>query len=201
MRIPRVIDFPNDFSSRWEEWYDDVPPLGFLLRAAFSDRWLRIHSLPGGKRYPTSGLEHAELLRRHKSVAAHLLTDGGECVVLIYETCERDAADVARSAGVEGVQLVRPFELSPELWDSEDGLFVAPMCIFGFAARWNGDDFAGLIAAVADDKAGALVADPISGRVYAPYDGGADLFFRNEAERDQARSRFGDWLSRLEEGL
>ena len=34
-----------------------------------------------------------------------------------------------------------------------------------------------------------------SGAAYAPYDGGADLFWPPEAEREVARARFCDWLS------
>jgi len=40
-----------------------------------------------------------------------------------------------------------------------------------------------------------------TGAVYAPYDGGADLFFPSTWERDLARDRYRAWLSRDPGGL
>ncbi|MDB4915783.1 MAG: hypothetical protein JWM95_3427, partial [Gemmatimonadetes bacterium] len=73
--------------ARWPEWYPDAPPVGFLLREAYPDRWLRIHSLPEAKRYPTSGFDYAELLRRHNSVAADVLGLDTPCAILLVHTC------------------------------------------------------------------------------------------------------------------
>jgi hypothetical protein len=39
----------------WNNHYPEAPPVGFLLRQVYSDRWLRIHSLPGSKRYASRG--------------------------------------------------------------------------------------------------------------------------------------------------
>ncbi|MBZ4416504.1 hypothetical protein [Myxococcus sp. RHSTA-1-4] len=46
-----------------------------------------------------------------------------------------------------------------------------------------------------------LLASCTTGHVYAPYDGGAGLFFRNPEERNAARQRYRDWRSRLPSGL
>jgi len=200
MRLPRLIEFPFDFEDRWERWYGDVPPIGFLLREAFPDRWLRIHSLPEGRRQPESGFDYAEVLRRHKRVAAEVLDDGSECTVLISAPCHSAPSELSAAAGLHGIELAR-VQLSPELSDSQDGIFDVPMCVFGIAAYWNGDDLAALISAVAEDRTRALIAELSRGRVYAPYAGGADLFFTNEAERDAARTRLAHWLSARADGL
>ena len=58
-----------------------------------------------------------------------------------------------------------------------------------------------LIRSVAEDQIQALLVSLESGRVYAPYDGGADLFLRSAAERDLMQKRYQQWLSSHPEGL
>ena len=53
-----------------------------------------------------------------------------------------------------------------------------------------------LLRAVADyATAGVLITDTDLQRIYAPYDGGADVILTTNTERDQLRSRHADWLS------
>jgi hypothetical protein len=40
-----------------------------------------------------------------------------------------------------------------------------------------------------------------TGRVYSPYDGGADLFFEAPGVRDAKRTELADWVSRRSDGL
>jgi hypothetical protein len=46
-----------------------------------------------------------------------------------------------------------------------------------------------------------LIVSEATGRVYAPYDGGADLFVETEAERDALRTKYSGWLSTHPSGL
>jgi hypothetical protein len=46
-----------------------------------------------------------------------------------------------------------------------------------------------------------LIVSEATGRVYAPYDGGADLFLSSESERDQYREKYSAWLSAHPSGL
>lgn len=52
-----------------------------------------------------------------------------------------------------------------------------------------------------DDERTQLVVNLNTGRIYAPYDGGADLLYANETERDDAGERFRTWGSWREDGL
>ena len=198
MRSPLFTSLPPDFSARWDGWYEDAPPLAFLMRPAYPERWLRIYSLPQGKRYPTGGFEYAELLRRHKAVAREVIGEGWACALLLLEVCRIMPNDLSVAAGLQ-TELQR-LELPPELWEDDEGCFVEPMCLFGVGVVWNGDSFHGFMNAVADDKIEGLVVQLDSGRVYAPYDGGADLFFADAEERDAARVRFAEWISPREDG-
>ena len=193
---------PRNFLETWTEWFPNAPPVGFLLREAERDRWLRIHSLPGSRRLPESAWDHAELLRRHNAVATDILGEGAACGVVLFDVCnpQRSSALGAR-AGLTESELPRVGSLPPELWDDEDGVFAEPVCLFGGLTVWRTGAFDGFIAAVAAGQVSGLLAAFETGAVYAPYDGGADLFFPTTWERDRARERYGGWLSSRTDGL
>jgi hypothetical protein len=58
-----------------------------------------------------------------------------------------------------------------------------------------------LLRAIADEETQALLVELDRGQVYAPYDGGADLFFASTFERDLAKARYANWLSAREDGM
>ena len=202
MKRPDLAPLPADFLARWAVWYPDAPPVGFLLRETYGDRWLRIHSLPESKRYAASGWEYAELLRRHNAVAGDLLGDGTACAVLVFGACDAQwIHELGARAGLTDGALPRVTQLPAALWDDTEGVFAGPVRLFGGAVAWRRGVFDGFICAVADDRVAGLLVELDRGQVYAPYDGGADLFFATEAERDAARGRYRAWLSSHPGGL
>lgn len=202
MQGPESAPLPPDFMAQWAVWYPHAPPVGFLLRETRPDTWLRIHSLPASKRYPESAPEQAELARRHNRVATEVLGAGATCAVVVFAPCRGPrVGDLGSAAGLATGPLPRIAQLSPELWDERDGIFEEPMCVFGFATRWSPGAFDAFITATADDRVRGLLVELGRGQVYAPYDGGADLFFATSGERDAARERYSPWLSSDASGL
>ncbi len=188
--------------SQWNRWHPDTPPVGFLLREAYPHRWLRIHSLPDGKRYPTSGFDYAELVRRHTAVADDVLGSDGERATLFVDTCKgRTASKFARIVSLTGGDFPRLWQLPADLWGEDVGFFSEPMCIFGGLRDWQRPHFERLIVQVAEDRCRGVVVNLDSGQVYAPYDGGADLIYSTERARDRARERFTAWRSQRDDGL
>jgi hypothetical protein len=197
-----TVPADSELLARWAEWYPDAPPVGFLLREAYPERWLRIHSLPQGKRYPTSGFDYAELLRRHNAVAEDIFDVGQPCAIILVHTCKgRGIRAIGRAAGLTDTGLRRLPRLPIALSEEERGVFAAPTCIFGRQARWARGGFDQFITAVAEDRSDGVIVSLESGRSYAPYDGGADLFYLTEGERDRARDRFRSWTSARDDGL
>jgi hypothetical protein len=198
-----VIDrLAPEFLARWNSWYPNSPPVGFLLRDAAPHRWLRIYSLPEGKRYPTSGFEYAELRRRHHVVANDVLGSGAPCALLLLGACSNTTgADLANMLGLgqEAVPFVT--ELDSSISQEPDGIFATAMCLFGGEIVWHAPYFDGFIAATAEDRVDGLVVELHTGGVYAPYDGGADLFYPTEVQRNQAWQQFADWRSPRKDGL
>jgi len=190
--------------SRWTAWYPGAPPFAPDLRALFGERWLRIHSLPEAKRYADDEREYEELLARHERVATDLLGAGGDCMLLHVRF---------RSVELEGAPpLAAPLDPLPAValglvpalgWGVDEGpggRVVAD--VYAAPVRWEPGVFTPLIREIADDAIDGIVFVAWETcRVYAPYDGGADLFFDSPGERERFRAKYAEWLSRRPDGL
>ena len=72
--------------ARWQALFAGVPPLRHHLRQAFSERWLRIHNLPGAKRYPETDDERRQVLERYAVVGGRVLGDGSPVYAFLAAT-------------------------------------------------------------------------------------------------------------------
>ncbi len=181
------------FLFEWRAAFGNSLPAGFLCRAEISERWLRIHSLPGAQRYAESDAECAELLRRQNLAAMHVLGDGARCMLLI--TCFGDSVDWPAHFPVSLGGQVPEHVLSAEF--DGDGIQ-----FFALPVIWRINEFDDLILALADGKTGpVLIADVQRRRIYAPYEGGADLFFPNQQAVEAARLELAPLLSHRADGL
>jgi hypothetical protein len=181
----------NPSYSWWRETFSTVQPLGYALREAFPDRWLRIHGLPAMQRYANTEEERALLRERHRHATALLFAEGADCRLIVPCSYKDDPC-------FSGLGLAPASELpayQPEQDEPPYGPFHAAVL------RWDFDTFRPVLDAVANDAVRALVVCPGTTHVYAPYDGGADLFFPNPAARDQARQELRAYLSPRADGL
>ncbi|HUF27043.1 MAG TPA: hypothetical protein VMM18_08710 [Gemmatimonadaceae bacterium] len=187
--------------ARWRSLFGDCPPLGFLLRESFPDRWLRIHSLRSGKRYPETAVEVATMLSRHNTVATELLGDGAPCVVIANPAPNPLHARGQRSRRQLDALGFRPVMIveEPDTPVGADGWHIP---LSAASIRWREGALNDVLEDVAHDLVSPLLIVAIeSGRVYAPYDGGADLFLCSPAERDAHRERWSEWLPTHSSGL
>ncbi len=177
----------------WKNAFNGALPAGFLLRQHFPDRWLRIHSLPEARRYPSCATEYEELLNRHNTVAGYVLGEGSKCSLFIARFGEnREWSDTTL------LPLVG--DIPSHAIESEDP--DEPIQFYGLQVTWSRSAFDKLICAAADDQTGPILfANTASQTIYAPYDGGADLFFSSPSAAQVAKSKFRSWLSRREDGL
>jgi len=175
-----------DFEARWRRWYAGTPPLGFLLREAHPDRWLRIHSLPGGKRCADTPAERAGLLLRHNA-ALSAVVRGEDALLLGYD---HDGADRPPA----GHPLARWLADAPKVMALPPGDDVAALTtVFALHLAWRPGILDDALLQVAEDHTRLMVVNAVTGATYAPYDGGADLFWPTRADRDAASARFAAW--------
>lgn len=183
---------PAEFRARWRAWYPGAVPRGWAMRP-HRDRWLRVHSLPEGKRYPETEGERRLLLSRHNA-AADAIVGAESCVLLGYDDVGRytlPSDHPLRGWLPDAPPVMR---LAPEGEDAEAA------SIFAGRVSWRPGILDGPLLEVAEDRLRLMLLSWESGAAYAPYDGGADLFRSSQAERDVARARFSDWLSADESG-
>ena len=166
----------------WDEHFPGSAPIGFVLRQIYADRWLRIHSLPESKRYADTEDEYAELLHRHNKVATDALGDESRCCLIEGSWDETGGRRRGWVMTLEGMELPLRLEVMETVW--------------GYGR------FDALLREVADEKRSkVLFASRESGRIYAPYDGGADIIYRDGQERDAFKQAYRAWLSKHLAGL
>jgi hypothetical protein len=182
---------PIDDAEWWRQRYSDAEPVGYSLRAAFSERWVRIHSLQRSKRYPEDSSDWATLIDRHRTVSSKVLGTPSMCYLITPWWCWQDAC----FSSFELRSMPSLPEFRPEPDEPPSGGYS------GKRIQWDFDQFEPVLRAVAEDVVSATVVSEDELRVYAPYDGGADLFLPDSDSRDAVRDSFRDFLSRRTDGL
>ena len=190
------------FEVAWREAHPDCEPVGYRMRFAGARHWIRFHSLPLSKRYAETDDEWCILLQRQNTLASEVLGAGGSC--WLVQTCWRtsegmiDIADVHdpfRATREQGLAFA--FSFRDE--DDEDS---TPWDVNAAMVAWNEDRFDGLLRDIADERAApTLWMSAATGSVFAPYDGGVDLFLTDRSMADKLSARHADWLSTHPEGL
>jgi hypothetical protein len=89
-------------TARWAEAWGDWRPVSHELPVRGNERWVRFHSLPGSKRYTGNEDEYAEVMRRHLTVLAELLSqdnaDAERELMVVTVSWSDDPGPVPRTA-------------------------------------------------------------------------------------------------------
>lgn len=176
-------------------WLDRLPgsrPVGHELRTTLAPRWVRFHSLPGGRRLPADESDHREVVRRQRSLLAALADLTGVTAALLVTTSWSSGDVAERPTYLE--------ELTPRswFWDSivvevDDRI---PSCLHLWVESVELDDpRVGTVLRMAADEATTdlILADPGLRWLFAPYDGGVDVIAPSVADRDRLAARFARW--------
>lgn len=188
-----------EFCRWWSERFPAAWPIGWSLREHGPREWLRIHSLPGSRRGPDDDADWNELLARHREVATTVLGDRFDCWIVVGHDIDEPPPVELGALAPAPVARVEPIELI-------DRWTVAGQLALAFAvarAPWDFVCLEPLVRASArGDLASLVIASAeVPGQLYAPYEGGADLFFHRFCEHDDALRRFRPWLSPRPDGL
>ena len=192
----RVLLIFGMFASWWKPCFGDVLPLGYKLREALPNRWFRIHSLPGSKRYAEKQSERRILLDRQRRLASRVLPDQSRCFVVVprYQKLSRGAP--GRVPEMEDAQF--SCESRGKLHaDSkgDDVWFLVSTQQWDFAVAERA------LLAIAEDRLRAVWVNCQTSEIFAPYDGGVDVILASSRRRDAVKSEFAKWLSPRSDGL
>lgn len=156
--------------------------MGWKLRDTAA-LWVRFHALPQSKRYAENATERAIILSRANMLGTALLGVGTPCWIV------EARADEAEGHG----EFIGSYE------EEED----APVWRYYVREQdWISGAFDTEIAAIADDgPAYVLWISRETGGIFAPYDGGFDLFPSSEGDVEHLQTTYREWRSDREDGL
>lgn len=181
MTISPVFDFRSD----WEKYRSGCLPLGWLLRHTGDPPWVRFHALPGWKRYADDDAERQSILFRANTLGDSLLGSGQPCwIIEARSTGDIGCGDLAMTA----VESLDPHE---PVWS-----------FYVRRERWLAGAFDDKLLSIAEDEPGrAIWMRCDNGAIFAPYDGGFDLFPATWQEVAVLKQKQPDWLSSHPVGL
>jgi hypothetical protein len=175
------------FAQVWQTFYPAAPPVGFLMRQSASENWVRFHALPGSKRYADSEHEREIILSRAKALARRILSDETR-----FWICEASPSSAESSSNC-GLPFAFSFHEEDEdiIWNFYAGF-----------VEWDASFFDNTIRSIAEDEGPRVLwMSAESGSVFAPYDGGFDLFLSSSDEAKSLKTEHSDWLSGRSDGL
>ena len=191
----------QDFLYYWDDNYPLSPPIAHYLKFLYTDRWLRIHTLPEAKRYADTESEHQEILHRHNTALSAFIHPGGQYALM---TCgysripqpTRPPSELPKYA--EGNRHLRTIALH-ELEEDADPNY---RHLFINMRIWSPHSIDDLLRQVAEEEiANVIIVGFERSILYLPYDGGADIILKTKALRDEMKEKFSSWLSTHPLGL
>lgn len=191
----------NRFQQLWARYHEGHRPVGYMMSAKDAANWVRFHSLPGSKRYADSDDERRLILQRQNLLGAEVLKSDPCWLVQTHWIIPEGVVDVADAN--DPFAATRQFGLDPVfefLDDGGDEEF--RWRVHAGTTRWTSGVFDELLMSIADDRAGpTLWMSEASGAIFAPYDGGVDLFLSGPDQVAVLKAKYRDWLSDHPEGL
>ena len=192
------------FHELWAINYPKAPPLSYLMRQLYPERWLRVHSLPEARRYPETEADWRLLLERHFTVLREVFGDLADAVLVSsYYTVatEPEHEQFLRENTVLNqldFKFLSALKLGKTIQEPDDNLTYWPVITNSKLTIFFIEQ---LFRAIAMDECRAFIIHKENGIVVAPYDGGIDIFLPDSPTRDFYRQRYQDWLSPYPSGL
>lgn len=194
----------EQFNTFWTITYPDTIPIPHYFRHHYADRWFRIHSLPGSKRYANNKEEWNILLERQNKIITDLLGDNSGILLVTgsyfsegyQELHPLEEADSVTNISFVSLEPIDLNELSPE--EYEPGQVYKPMLS---EQIWQSAKFDNLLKAIADDELRAFFVSVENECIVAPYDGGIDFILKDQHTKNLYKEIYREWLSARQDGL
>ena len=190
------------FNEDWRRLRAGLFPIGYLLRRDGAKHWLRVHSLPESKRYAETQEEWEILLSRQNELAKKVLGEQPcwlvqtHWVTPVGKVDAADANDPFRATRELGLLFAFQFK------DHHEGDDDKQWNVHALQSEWTVGKFDAVLRDIAEHRAGpTLWMSSTSGAIFAPYDGGVDLFLPSQSKVASLVSAHPDWLSSHPAGL
>lgn len=190
----------QELTESWRSNFGETPPLTHWMRVRHHQRWFRIHSLPQSKRYAEDKHEMAIVLERANTIASYILGDDQD-VWMVSST----ASDYRSEYERDGDAPIKLFGLThwcdwtePE----DDPEYQIEWASFARKVHWRTGQFDSLLRRVADDEEEfVLWFSSTKNTVFAPYDGGVDVWAKSGEQVSSLHDRFQHWMSKRDDRM
>lgn len=193
----------KEFNSFWENNFKETIPLNFLFREAYSKRWLRIHSLPESKRYADNDTEMNLILSRQNQIISDEYAENEDIYLVSTEFFTNNKEIVEEEEfcfypeyNFEKISVLNLNSYFPLDYSSDQKLN-----IFVAKRKWEVNIYNNLLKDIADDASIIFFVSIQNKIIFAPYDGGMDVIYQNENQKNFYKKKYKEWLSDREDGL
>jgi len=193
----------EEFEIFWTTKYPGASPIPSSVNID-PERWFRIHSLPGSKRYADTVEEWDILLSRQNEIITDLLGNNAPILFLTGDHSFEGSTELHPLDSVNSVfdfQLISLpaidlYKMAPEYY--EQGQYFNPVFC---EETWQPKKFDKVLRDIADDQLKAMFISIESKFIIAPYDGGMDIILDSADTRDHYKNKYTSWLSARPDGL
>jgi hypothetical protein len=184
----------TEISTYWQENFPLCPPINYLLKIFYTNRFLRIHSLPDSSRYANTEDEWNILHNTQNEILNDVFTTDDTCILFTGEYCVKDLPNDIRI--IEEHPILQQFIFLPldtidlfarsKDYCEEDTFYIPYFTEINYRANKYNE----LLAAIADDEIRAFFLNMKTNTIVAPYDGGLDIIYKDEATRDFYKNKY-----------
>jgi hypothetical protein len=180
-----------------ESNFNLCPPINYLFKIFYTDRWLRIHSLPDSKRYANTDEEWEILFNTQNTILEDIFTAGDDVILFSGGYNSKDFFNNDNHL-VDHVSLkaynfiaLDEIDLHAKSQDyCEVNTFYTP---YFTTIHFKDSSYNDVLKSIADDEMRAFFINPKSNTIFAPYDGGIDIIYKDAEARDFYKVKYNHY--------
>lgn len=179
---------PIRFGQFWQQHFGGHQPDTQKLRISMKDRWVRLHSFTGSKRYVEDQAEGLDVSYRTAVLAQELLGKDAPCWFVANRY--NDAPDLEKD-------VTDTFNMVPSLlwYDFEEPLEPGELVAHVSRCKWNVDLFKSVLYGLATGEDARLMwISETDQTVFSAYDGGMDVILPNQEKALELVARYPDLI-------
>jgi hypothetical protein len=187
----------QDIEHYWQEHFALCPPINYLLKVFYTNRWLLIHSLPDSKQYAETEAEWAILFETQNQILNDVFKESEELILftglfshskILFEDEGLIDNEALKSFVFEPLQKIDLYAMSKEY--CEANTFYTPHFVTVF---YKANGYIHILKSIANDKVRAFFLSPTTNSIVAPYDGGVDIFYADTTTRDFYKIKYSNF--------
>ena len=184
----------REFEKFWNNYFNQTIPLNYLFKEVYHERWLRIHSLPESKRYPDNDLEMNIILQRQNQIISDLYNENEEIYLvmtnIIHENEKHELINFYPNLNFE-----RSYSIELEKHFSNNFNNGEILDVYVSEKKWNLNSYDEILKDIANDISRVFFISLNNKIIVSPYDGGIDIIFNSETDKNIHREKYKEWIS------